>query len=71
MIRVVFQYTPALFGLVLLDEAELTPVIAYGGHSYYRSETHAHYVLYRMAVSGWGAAPNPDDPRPVFDPAQR
>ncbi|HKB80739.1 MAG TPA: hypothetical protein VKH35_13580 [Thermoanaerobaculia bacterium] len=71
MIRVVFEYTPSIFGLVYLDEAELTPVITYGGRSYYRAETHQHYVKYRSALSGWGAAPNADDPRPVFDPQQR
>lgn len=72
MIRVVIQHSPSLFSMALVDEVDLTPTFAYDDQTYYRAETHDHYVLYRAAISGWGAAaPNPNDARPVFDPRQR
>lgn len=40
--------------------------------SVYRAMTKQHFVFYKSALSGWGAAaPDPDDPRPVFDGRQR
>lgn len=72
MTRVVVQHSPSLFSLAPADETTLTAVFEHNGQTYYRAETHAHWVLYRAALSGWGAAaPNPEDARPVFDPRQR
>ncbi len=56
MIRVVAQHSPSLFGFLgLFKEARLTPTLDVGGHTYYRAESHKHYVLYKAALSGWGA----------------
>jgi hypothetical protein len=41
-------------------------------HTYYRARSTPRWVLYRRALSGWGAAaPDPTDPRATFDPRQR
>lgn len=74
MIRVVAQHSPALFAILGVfpeSETTLAPTIKIDGQTYYRTETHHHYVLYKAALSGWGAAGRPNDPRPAFDPAQR
>lgn len=72
-IRVVCQDSPSLFRMLgICREEECAPVIDDGRMTYYLAERHHHYILYKAALSGWGAAaPNPMDPRPVFDPAQR
>ena len=54
MIRVVVQHAPNLYALSLVDEAHLQPVFEHNGETYYRAETHAHWILYKRAVSGWG-----------------
>jgi hypothetical protein len=74
LIRVVAQHAPNLFGLLGLMNSEECPsvIVVEGRGTYYRAETHDHYILYKAALSGWGAAaPNPEDARPVFDPRQR
>lgn len=72
MIRVVIEHAPNLYALTYVGEHELQPVMMAAGSTYYRVKTFDHYVLYRTALSGWGAAaPNPDDGRPVFHPEQR
>jgi hypothetical protein len=72
LIRAVFAIRPGLFGLVPLEDTEIVPTMRVEGTTYYRAETHDHWVLYKPALSGWGAAaPNPGDARPVFDPRQR
>lgn len=70
MIRVVFEHTKQLFAMGMADEATLTPTIWHNGTTYYRVETHRHYILYRAAISGFGAG-QPGDSRPVFDAGQR
>jgi hypothetical protein len=70
MIRVVCQCAPNLFTISLVDEANLEPTFMHDGTTYYRAETHHHYVLYKAAVSGWGAG-KPGDTREPFDRAQR
>lgn len=74
IVRVVAQESPTLFRI--LGGAELDTLqrefVGSDGITYYRAETHDHWVLYKAAISGWGAAaPNPADPRPVFSPEQR
>lgn len=64
MIRVVVQESPNLFALCYEDEATLLQTFVHNGRTYYRAETHNHYVLYRAAISGWGAGG-------TFDRAQR
>jgi hypothetical protein len=73
MIRVVLEHSPSLYVLCgLIDEAELGPTMTVNDNeTYYRSVIKSHYQLYKRALSGWGAAGNPDDPRPVFAPGQR
>lgn len=72
MIRVVVQHSPSLYSIAPAEEAALTSTFEHEGQTYYRAETHDHWVLYKAALSGWGAAaPNPNDARPVFDPRQR
>lgn len=56
MIRVVAQHSPSLFAILgLAEEHELPPQMKVEGHdtTYYRAETHDHYVLYKAAISGW------------------
>lgn len=64
MIRVVCQHSPSLFSLSIADEKSLVPTFVHEGVTFYRSETHNHYVLYRSAISGWGEAKQ-------LDPRQR
>lgn len=75
MVRVVAQHAPnlyAILGVFPANAETLAPTIALDGRTYYRAETHDHWVLYKAALSGWGAAaPNPNDPRPTFDARQR
>lgn len=75
MIRVVAQHAPnlyAILGLFPNDAETLAPTIAINGLTYYRAESHDRWVLYKAALSGWGAAaPNPTDTRPTFDARQR
>ena len=73
MIRVVLEQAPNLYALTgEIDEKELGPTMHVLGSTYYRAYTKNHFVMYRRAISGWGAAaPNPSDPRPVFAPGQR
>lgn len=72
MIRIVVQHAPNLYALGLVEEAAVTPTFEHGGTTYYKAETHDHWVLYKPALSGWGAAaPDPSDPRPTFDANQR
>lgn len=73
MTRVVAQHSPSLFAILgLFPEEQLTSTINLDGLTYYRAQSKHHYVLYKAAISGWGAAaPNPNDPRPVFDAGQR
>lgn len=59
MIRIVVQHSPTLFAILgLIDEASLMPELIAYGQTFYRSETHDHYVLYKAALTGWGEAPN-------------
>lgn len=75
MIRVVAQHAPNLFAIFgLAEKHEDCPATLHVDDrgTYYRAESHDHWVLYKAALSGWGAAaPNPNDARPVFDPRQR
>lgn len=71
MIRVVVEHTPALFAILGLYDDNLPQTLTIDGQTFYRAETHDHYVLYKAALSGWGAAGQPNDPRPVFDAGQR
>lgn len=71
-IRVVVEFEPGRYALSLEEVDRLRPTFDYEGQTYYRSRSFNHYVLYKPAISGWGAAaPNPNDARPVFDPRQR
>jgi len=58
MRRVVFEHSPSLYGLSVREDGE-TPSSLRGqdGSTYYLAEQKHHYVLYRRAVSGWGALP--------------
>jgi hypothetical protein len=72
MIRVVMEVQPNLYALSTAEENEIMPTFRVNGQTYYRVHTKQHYVFYKPAISGWGAAaPNPADPRPVFNPEQR
>lgn len=75
MIRVVAEHSPALFAILGVFPGgveTLAGTLELEGGTYYKAEVKTHYVLYRRAISGWGAAaPNPNDPRPVFAPGQR
>lgn len=72
VIRVVVQHAPNLFAILGLFDPELPATLTMNGKTFYRAEVKDHYVLYRAALSGWGAAaPNPGDDRPVFAPGQR
>ncbi len=78
MIRIVAEHAPNLFAIVgWFDQTDDLPATleldALGTRAtYYKSIVKQHFVLYRRAISGWGAAaPNPNDARPVFDPRQR
>lgn len=56
MIRVVAQHSPNVYAIVgLFDEENLTPTVQLEGVTYYRAETHVHFVLYKAAISGWGS----------------
>jgi len=54
-----------------LDFEEFPATLEVEDQTYYRTKTTDTYALYKPALSGWGASPNPEDPRPVFDPRQR
>lgn len=73
MIRVVIEESPTLYRILGLAAVEdVAQVFEATGRTFYRAELHNHYILYKAAISGWGAAaPNPNDPRPVFSPGQR
>lgn len=74
MIRVVAQHSPTLFeilGVFPGADDTLVPAIEIDGETYYKSDVKNHYALYKRALSGWGAAGNPEDSRPVFAPGQR
>lgn len=67
MIRVVVQESPTLFALGTYpgDADTLAPTFEREGQTYYRAETHLHWVLYKKAISGWGdARPDPNKYRP-------
>jgi hypothetical protein len=61
MTRVVIQESPSLFALAIFPGTpeDLSPTFEKDGVTYYRSEIHHHYVLYKKAISGWGAATGP------------
>ena len=72
VVRVVVEHTPELFailGLCKLDEC--LPMLILQDRAFYRARSTPHWVLYKATISGWGAAPDPTDTRPIFDPAQR
>lgn len=78
MIRIVAEHAPNLFAIFgAIDTPEEAPATveldALGVRAtYYKAVVKNHFILYRRALSGWGAAaPNPNDARPVFDPRQR
>lgn len=73
MIRVVAQHAPNLFAILGFIEPDECPIeLTVNDLTYYKAERHERWVLYKAALSGWGAAaPNPSDPRPVFDARQR
>ncbi len=78
MIRVMVEHSPKLFEIIgwydapsLTGEAPLPPTIESSGQTFYRVLTKPTYVLYRAAISGWGASKDPSDTRPVFPAAQR
>lgn len=48
-IRVVIEYSPTLYGLVVEDSERLGPKFVYEGAIYTRTESKPHYVLYRRA----------------------
>lgn len=58
VIRVVVQHSPSLYailGAYPVDSEFLTLTLKMDGQTFYRAETHDTYVLYRAALSGWGA----------------
>jgi hypothetical protein len=66
MKRVVLQHQPNLYAIVgIHDDAEpwLTGTsVLIGDDTFYRAESHDHYILLKRAVTGGGA---------VMDPRQR
>ena len=64
MRRVVFEHGPALFGLVIVDEASLTSTLQVEDMTYYLAQRKTTYDLYRRAITGGGAMTQ-------LDPRQR
>ena len=65
--RVVLQHTPKIFALVgIHDDAEpwlAGTQVEISGKTYFRAETHDHYILLKAAVEGWGGTTYPPDAR--------
>ena len=54
-VRVVAQHAPNLFAIVgLFDPDGLPSSTEFDGETYYRAESHDHWILYKRAVTGWG-----------------
>ena len=72
-VRIVAEHSPSRFAILgLCREDEAPPEMFVNGTTYYRAKSTPRWILYRAAISGWGAAaPDPSDPRPVFSPGQR
>ena len=76
MVRVIVEHAPNLFAIIgLHDEAECAQMLTMVDaekipHTYYRARSTPRWVLYRAAVSGWGAG-QPGDTRPPFESGQR
>lgn len=71
-IRVMAEDGPTLIRhLGLVDAETLTKVIQVDGETFYRAETHDHYVLYKKALSGWGGTDNGQGGQFVPDTRQR
>lgn len=71
VIRVVVQHSPTLFSISLADERALTSTFEYQDQTFYRAETHDHWVLYKAALSGWGGVHNDQGGHMVPDSRQR
>lgn len=53
MIRIVVEYHPRLFAILgLFDPKKASPILERDGVSFYKAESHDHYILYRQAIQG-------------------